>query len=206
MFQRDSENWNKLNFTGAGEYGFPMLRPEKLETNAFIPFNYAKSCRDPEGKGIHFFLHDYQFHRLWDMPDRYIPMFKRFECICTPDYSLYMDMPKAMQIYNHYKKQWIGAYCQAFGITVIPTVSWSDESSYSWCFDGIPSGCTVAVSSVGCMKNKDDTERFIRGYIEMMRKLTPEKVVFHGTVPADVTGEIVTISSFQEKFVRKEGE
>ena len=110
MFQRDIENWYKFNFEGVGRYGVPALLPEYIETKYFIPFNYAKSCKDPDQCGVHFFLHDYQFKRLWDMPERYKGMMSRFSCVCTPDYSLYVDMPKAMQIYNHYKKQWMGAY------------------------------------------------------------------------------------------------
>lgn len=154
MFQRDIENWYKFNFEGVGRYGVPALLPEYIETKYFIPFNYAKSCKDPDQCGVHFFLHDYQFKRLWDMPERYKGMMSRFSCVCTPDYSLYVDMPKAMQIYNHYKKQWMGAYWQAWGLHVIPTVSWSDEESLEWCFDGIPERAVVAVSSVGCMKDE----------------------------------------------------
>lgn len=87
MFQRDIENWYKFNFEGVGRYGVPALLPEYIETKYFIPFNYAKSCKDPDQCGVHFFLHDYQFKRLWDMPERYKGMMSRFSCVCTPDYE-----------------------------------------------------------------------------------------------------------------------
>ena len=201
MFQRDIENWYKFSFKSEGEYGVPKLEPEHIETESFIPFNYAKNCKNPEGKGVHFFLHDYQFRRLWDMPERYMLMLSKFDCVFTPDYSLYTDMPKAMQIYHHYKKQWMGAYWQASGLMVVPTVSWSDEESYLWCFDGIPKGAAVAVSSVGCMKNRESKELFIRGYDEMLKRLEPQQILFYGTVPEQVQSDrIIRLESFQEKF------
>ena len=35
------------------------------------------SEKEPEGKGVHFFINDYQFERVWNNPDRYIEPSKR---------------------------------------------------------------------------------------------------------------------------------
>lgn len=205
MFQRDTENWYKFNFQGVGFYGVPALHPDRIEASKFIPFNYAKGQGDPDEVGVHFFLHDYQFRRLWDMPERYMQMLQRFACVCTPDYSLYVDMPKAMQIYNHYKKQWMGAYWQAWGLSVIPTVSWSDEESFAWCFDGIPEHGAVAVSSVGCMKDEESRKRFLKGFQVMKDIIKPEQILFYGTIPKEIDGPIIPIKSFQERFKNVKG-
>lgn len=131
-------------------------------------------------------------------------MLQKFDCVFTPDYSLYTDMPKAMQIYHHYKKQWMGAYWQANGLTVVPTVSWSDKESYSWCFDGIPRKAAVAVSSVGCMKNRESIQLFMNGYQEMIKRLNPKQILFYGTVPDEIDkSSVIQIESFQEKFKEK---
>ena len=207
MFRRDVENWYKFSFDGIGKYGVPALDPEQINTEQFIPFNYAKGCNNPDKKGVHFFLHDYQFRRLWDMPERYMLLLQRFDCVCTPDYSLYTDMPKAMQIYHHYKKQWMGAYWQACGLTVIPTVSWSDDESFTWCFDGLPQGGAVAVSSVGCLRDNNSQGRFMKGYNVMLDKLRPAQILFYGSVPDSIAGTVIQIGSFQNRFrQRKEGE
>lgn len=200
MIQRDIENWYKFSFEGVGVYGMPRLDPEHIEIPEFIPFNYAKSCKDEGNKGVHFFLHDYQFRRLWDMSERYMMLLQRFACVCTPDYSLYTDMPKAIQVYHHYKKQWMGAYWQANGMTVIPTVSWSDHESFNWCFDGIPHGGSVAVSSVGCMKDKESLERFLDGFQAMTERISPEQILFFGRVPEQIRTPVVKMGSFCEKF------
>lgn len=89
---------------------------------------------------MHFFLDDCQFNRCWNNPDRYVEILKRFKCVLSSDFSLFTDFPKALQIYNHYRKHWLGAYWQMHGIEVIPTLCWSDEESFAWCFDGEPVG------------------------------------------------------------------
>ena len=150
--------------------------------------------------GIHFFLDDYQFMRLWNNPERYVYFLKKFNCVLSPDFSLYADYPTALQIYNHYRKHWLAAYWQMYGIEVIPTICWSDEKSFEWCFDGEPKHSTVAVSSIGTQNNKTAKELFLKGYNEMMKHLQPETVIFYGKVPEECAGNIINIKSFQEKI------
>lgn len=107
---------------------------------------------------------------------------------------------KAVQIWNHYRKHWLGAYWQGNGITVIPTISWSDESSFEWCFDGEPVGGAVAVSSVGTQLNKRAAELFRLGYDEMLRRLNPSTIYFYGLVPEGISGPIVHVAAFQEQI------
>lgn len=204
--RRNYENINKAVYNGIGQFGIPQLKPTHCDITEWVGFNYAMSCKDPEGKGIHFFLDDYQFVRVWNRIDDYMSVFERFGCVMTPDFSTYTDYPKALQIYNHYRKHWIGAYLQDSGIDVIPTISWSDRESFEWCFDGEPVGGSVAVSSVGCLHSKAKRELFLDGYAEMMRRLRPDKVFFYGRVPDECEGNIVRIGTFQEKFEEVDGD
>lgn len=198
---RNYENLERRLFDGVGEYGIPQIEPVAYEGGCdWIGFNYAKSTKDCEGKGVHFFLDDYQFCRLWSNIDRYIPMLQRFRYVMSPDFSTYTDFPKVMQIYNHYRKHWCAAYMQEAGIQVIPTISWSTPDSYDWCFDGEPEGGTVAVSSVGCMNSKEKKALFLAGYEEMVRRLQPETIIFYGSVPDECMGNIVRIRAFTDKF------
>ena len=198
---RSYENLERRMFSGVGSYGIPLLTPVDYEGNCqFIGFNYAGSCKNREDKGVHFFVDDYQFNRLWTNIDRYVPMLSQFRYVMSPDFSTYTDFPKAIQIYNHYRKHWIGAYLQQAGISIIPTISWSTPDSFEWCFDGEPVGGTVAISSVGCMNSKARKNLFLTGYAEMVKRLHPEKIIFYGNVPPECTGNIVRIRSFQDKF------
>lgn len=200
---RNYENLEKRIFNGAGDFGIPQLFPEVIDGECeFVDFNQAVSLTDAKAayKGVHFFVDDYRFNRLWTNIDKYVNNLKRFRYVMTPDFSTYTDFPKAIQIYNHYRKHWVGAYLQENGVKIIPTISWSTPDSYGWCFDGEPVGGTVAISSVGCMNGKEKKELFISGYREMVRQLHPESIIFYGDVPKECCENIVKIKPFYDKF------
>lgn len=197
--KRFDTNFEKLDCLTTNE-GFPILEPIQIECSDFIGFNFAKTCEKPGHYGVHFFIDDYQFLRVWNDPLRYALFLSKFCCVTTPDFSLYTDMPEILQKYNHYRRQWIGAYFQQIGIPVIPTVSWSDDRSFAWCFSGIPKNSTIAISSVGTQKNERNRQLFLNGYNEMLRYLKPTKILFYGKIPDACTGEIVRIKSFQENI------
>ena len=199
--QRNYENLNKRIFEGVGEYNTPELKSAVYTVDNWISFNFARGCEEPEKHGIHFFIDDYQFMRLWKNPDAYLGRLGQFQAVCTPDFSTYTDFPKAIQLYNHYRKHWLGAYWQEHGIKVIPTISWSDEASFDWCFDGEPVGGMVAVSSVGTQGSKRASQLFEAGYNEMKRRLAPVQIVMYGTVPECAQGDnLLTLKSFQSKW------
>ena len=200
--QRNYENLNKAIFEGVGEYGIPQLRPvHECDVKHWISFNYAKGCEEPEDHGVHFFIDDYQFMRTWSNPDTYMKMMRKFKAVLTPDFSTYTDFPKAIQLYNHYRKHWIGAYWQMNGVYVIPTISWAGPDSYTWCFDGEPVGGIVAVSTVGTQINPYATRYFVQGYREMMERLKPEKVIIYGSyIPDGCEGDIIQVAPFQSKW------
>lgn len=199
---RNYDNLEKAYFEGVGEYGIPVIEPDDPPVDNWISFNYAKGCEDPEIHGIHFFVDDYQFTRLWRDPDRYLSMLRKFQAVCAPDFSTYTDFPKAMQVWSHYRKHWLGAYWQMHGIRVIPTISWSDHDSYDWCFDEEPMESTVIISSVGTQADPETRALFLDGYKEMMQRLRPKKIILYGRIPEGCEGNIVNLKSFQEKWRR----
>lgn len=205
-WRRCVENLDKGVFDGAGPFEIPQMQPVHIELVdgklpiEMIGFNFAGRYAKPETAGVHFFLSDYQFSRVWSSPEIYQQMLSRFRYVCTPDFSLYTDFPVAVQLYNHYRKHWLGAWWQSFGMQVIPTVSWSDERSFDWCFDGDPSGGVVAVSSVGTQMNARSRELFYRGYNEMLQRLQPEHILFHGDIPDGCRGSIIHIPPYQKRL------
>lgn len=175
-------NCEKNIFNGVGEYEVPAISPIDIdiENALLIGFNYAKTEKNPNDKIVHFFLDDYQFTRVWNNPDIYLSVLRRFKAVLSPDFSTYTDFPKAVSIFNHYRKQWLGAYWQSYGINVIPTIGWSTEDSYEYCFDGIPHDSLVCISTVGSFANKENKEAFLRGYKKSLDVLTPKKILFYG--------------------------
>jgi len=113
---------------------------------------------------------------------------------------MYTDEPVAMQIQGAYRRQWLGAWWQRQGITVIPTAGWSSESSYDWCFDGMPVGGAVAVSSVGKQKHAWTKRLFLLGYDAMLERCKPDQILFFGVVPKECRGNIISAEAFVQKL------
>lgn len=176
-------NCEKRIFSGTGPFDFPQMSPVQVdvENTEVIGFNYAIGCKHPEDKICHFYVDDYQFERVWNNPERYVPVLKRFKAVLAPDFSMYLDFPKAVQIFNHYRKMWCAAYWQEHGIVVIPTVCWSDESSFEWCFDGIPKHSLLSISTVGGFGNHEDNKgAWLKGYEKCLEVLGPEEILLFG--------------------------
>lgn len=198
--QRNYENLNKMSFEGVGKFDIPEIAAIQFDNCEFIGFNYASTCKEPETKGVHFFLDDYQFNRVWTSPDRYLNLLEKFKYVMAPDFSTYTDFPMAVQIYNHYRKHWLAAFWQTHGIKVIPTISWSTEESFEWCFDGEPTHSVVAISTVGTQMSQNSKALFLNGYKKMMEVLKPKMIILYGSTPETCSGNIFRIRPFQERF------
>ena len=165
-----------------GKYQMPSLQREIFVPSRLIDFTTAIHSRN-FSSGIHFYLDDYRFERIWREPYRYIPILRRFACVFTPDFSLYTDMPMAMKIWNVYRSRLIGQMMQHAGIRIIPTVSWAGPETFEFCFDGIEEGCTVTIATVGTMRNPEAQELFYSGMSAMIETVHPSTIIFYGTAP-----------------------
>ena len=175
-------NCEKAIYDGVGQFDIPELQPVEVDFNNLevIGFNYAITEKKPQDKIVHFYLDDYQFKRVWDAPTRYVDVLSKFKAVLQPDFSLYTDFPKAVQIFNHYRKHWLSAYWQENGITVIPTICWSDESSFEWCFDGVPRNSVISISTVGGFKNEETKRAWVAGYKKCIEVLDPSCILLFG--------------------------
>ena len=162
-----------------GYYQIPIIENDEYIPNNLIGFNYAKTSKD-KNVGIHFYLDDYQFERIWNSPNDYIDILSQYDCILSPDFSLYMDMPISMKIWNIYRSRLIGQYYQRLGIKVIPTISWAEKESYDFCFAGIPKGSIVSISTIGVKKNKKALKIWEDGVSEMIKRIEPSTILIYG--------------------------
>ena len=155
-----------------------------IENDGYVPtdltgFNYAKTKKD-KNTGIHFFVDDYQFERVWNNPEKYVGILADYDCILSPDFSLYMDMPMPMKIWNVYRSRQVGAYYQSRGLRVIPTISWAEKETFEFCFKGIPKGSIVAISTIGVKQNEDARKIWEDGVAEMIRQIEPSTIIVYG--------------------------
>lgn len=200
-------NLGYAQFPGVGKYDTPQIQPvEKLPEGIeeWIGFNYVLSDKDPTNKAVHFFVDDYQFERVWNRPNQYIPYLKKYKCVLSPDFSPYGDMPLATQIYNHYRKHWIAAYWQKHGITVIPTIrSSTDPRSMEFYLDGEPVGGVVAYSTMwGSSEDPAMQKAFRKEWSKMINVLQPSSVIVYGEIlpmMAESNAKLIQIPKFTDK-------
>lgn len=194
----------KIILLSEGKYGTPIIKPmkaadiEEIHRIEWFTFKDAKSHytrgKDLSKCGIHFYLDDKWFNAVWSAPYKYLDFFRQFAVVHTPDFSMYTDWPLSVQIYNNYRKMWLGAWWQANGINVVPTCCWSTPESFEFCFDGMPKHSVVSVSSVGCNANPETWEAFKVGCREMISRLEPETILWRGKVPEEFDFNIVRIN------------
>lgn len=157
----------------------PIIENDNFIPKDLIGFNYAKSS-DNKDCGIHFYIDDYQFERLWNYPEKYVDVLKQYECILSPDFSLYLDMPMPMKIWNIYRSRLVGQYFQSKGIKVIPTISWAEKETFSFCFLGIPKGSIVSISTIGVKQDKNALKIWREGVDEMIKQIEPKAILIYG--------------------------
>ena len=168
----------------AGFYQMPIIKACDFVPTDLIGFNYAKTAQKADC-GIHFFIDDYQFERVWNRPNENIERLKKYQCVLTPDWSLYMDMPMALKIWNVYRSRLIGQIFQDAGLIVIPTLSWAEPETYKFCFDGIEKNGTVAVSTVGVMRDKHSRRAFRDGMEAAIDHIAPKNIILYGSSKID---------------------
>ena len=166
-------------------YEFPILKRAEFKPMKAIPFSRATKAKD-NMQWVHFYIDDYRFECVWRNPKQYLGVLKRFEGVITPDFSLYRDMPLAMQIWNTYRNRVLGYWLQSNGVNIVPNIRWGDERTYDFAFEGIAQGGTVAVSTSGCIQSKVDRYYFKKGLAKMVEVLQPDTIVCYSRCPSDI--------------------
>lgn len=207
-FYITEENYNyrtvqtllRNQFPGKGKLQIPIIPKFRAKHNDFdelllIGFDKTQlEDRNHLDRMVHFFLYDYRFERVWKNSDSDLEKLSRYRAVLSPDFSMYLEMAPAMQLYNVFRNRWCGAYWASKGIRVIPTVNWGDASTFDFCFEGIEEGSVVAVSTymASAHDNRQDQKKwFMAGYNEMLRRIEPEKIICYNTPFSEMQGNII---------------
>lgn len=188
---RNDPMFLRNQFKGVDMFHLPLIKKENIELDSvsFIGYDKINGCEDKK-KIVHFFLDDNRFGSIYNQTEEKVEFLKQYKAVLTPDFSIYTEMPLALQLYSCFKNRWVGAYLQSKGVKVIPTVRWGNLESFNYCFDGIEKGSIVAVSTVGL---KSDKSNFMLGYDEMYRRIKPEAVICYGKPFEEMKGKIIEV-------------
>lgn len=205
---RDALNLGLLpTVTYMNDAELPQVKTDTVDpvllsyTEDLIPFNRAKTCRRRD-VGVHFFIDDYQFERVWKSPQLYVNMLGRYRFVCAPDFSLYLDVPAAVKIWNVYRSRLLTAYWQKCGLNVVPTLQWAEPHTWQFCFKGIAPGGTVAVSTLGAAKHKLSRQIWTAGMREAIKQLHPDTIILYGT-PIDFDFGPIDVIHYSNEVIER---
>ena len=196
---RQNEYWDNQNVAvipGERPYGIPrMLQCTQLDVDRWIGFNFAKSC-PPElrrSTGVHFWLDDAQFKRVWTYPRRYLELLQQFGAVTSPEFSVYETFPPALRLYNQYRNAWLARFWTEGGINVVPSVLWTEGMDREAFWKSYPTESILALSTVGCMRTEAGREWIRRGIAEIQQRLHPQQILLHGKRPEGLTCPVLEI-------------
>ena len=171
--------------------------PECPSTATSLPTHliaYSDIKRNKLSTGFaHFYIDDYKFDTrrggIWNKPETALKKLRQCQGVITPDFSTYQEMPASMKIYNTYRMRAFGLWLTKQGIPVINNVRWGTPETYAYCFDGIPQNSIVSIGTVGCIKEKNNWQRFREGLAEMIKRLCPSTIIVYGSAPDKFFGK-----------------
>lgn len=173
-------NLHLSSFRASSGVELPILNSVDVKPTDLIGWNYARGGEPESREGVHFFLDDYQFEAVWVQPDKYAPRLAEWGCVCSPDFSLFTDMPYPMQLWNVYRSRMVAHYWSTQGVTVVPTLQWSIDKFTKGFLEGIPHHSTVAVSTVGVVRDKVAMALWKQGMSRCLEELNPSRILHYG--------------------------
>ncbi len=183
------------NFVGSPKMPEIIRMGNESIPKDLIPFSKIRTSQNKRGY-LHFYIHDKLFQDFIADVKSYLPLLSQYDGVITPDCSMAIGQLDYLQMTNTYFNRAVGVYLQQQGIPVIPTVRWSDESSFRYCFNGLPRESILAVSTHGCIKSNEQKAAFRKGLIEMIDVLNPIDVIVYGYMPEEVFKGLDKITNF----------
>lgn len=193
-----------------GKYNFPQLEQiNYIPEEPAYPLNYLKSTVTKGNYWYHCFTAERNFHRLYNSFADYIELLKQTKGLISADFSLFRDYSDEILIEKCRANRLVDYTLQQAGIPMIPTAGFAGESSWEWCFDGLPLHSTVAITT-NCLGHDRETHRlFVGGVNTMIKKIHPTAIVVCGKVPDWISKrhpdiQIIHIKSYSEMWRERE--
>lgn len=184
--------WENTETTGRN--GFPIIKPYSYSLpEHFVRFDKRRTVSAPSKTMLHFYMYDCDFLKVLRRPELYIEELKQYHSVVFPDASQYINMPSYRRRCNNGINKEIGQLWQKAGVRVVVNATWSDSESFNYCFDGLPTGCMIAINSMGIKTNPYSIYLWRKGYEQTLKRLQPSHIIRYGD---HIYGEDVTISTY----------
>ena len=164
-----------------GAYDIPALKPVDARPERLVPFSKAMGAARPDPETfVHFYEDDYRFERLWNNPKAYVARLSCFAGVIMPDFSICVDFPEALKIWNTYRNFALASWLQSQGLTVVPNVR-NEPGSDEYSLKPVPKTSTIAIGTHGCVKRRDDRRRLARDIRHAIDYCEPTRVLVYGS-------------------------
>jgi len=139
LMDMDSVRVPNALFASNNDFDIPTLDPELYPRHLELPvMPYGAYKRNTRFSAtLCFYTEDYRFEALWKSPQNLLSVGPH--AVIEPNFSCYPQTPRALVLWQIYRKRWMARYWQSMGIPVIADLNVAPE----WYEDnalGIPPG------------------------------------------------------------------
>ena len=191
----------------SGKYEIPIVHGTSKIPESLVLFSACERETETKNKAVHFYQLDENFVGCLSSETKLtekLKTFRKYQSIILPDFSVYRDMPLAMQIFQVYKSRAIGNFLMQNGISIIPNVRWGDERTYEFAFEGIDKWGVVAVGVQGGYRDNENAFYFEKGFYKMLEVLDPATILCYGNLPDSLKAECelrkIGLKTYQTKI------
>tara|TARA_Y100000310_G_scaffold189459_1_gene189426 strand:- start:2970 stop:3683 length:714 start_codon:yes stop_codon:yes gene_type:complete len=202
MFFNLPENLARDFFKSSNKFGIPELLKNKCynvtkdlklkvwgvgnnlieDESWFVIYRSSNHHKaDPLKSYLGFYIHDDRFEVTWNRPVYFVNKLlkNKYKAVVSPNFSLWVNDPIALQIWNVFRARWVSRYWQECGIDIIPDVNWSTKESFNFCFLGIPKGVPLVSIQTQNISTVADVKRFKEGLKVLMNKIQPQNILVY---------------------------
>ena len=186
-------------------YGIPFVEADSIDISDMnngkwlINLDHAGS-KDKYAyrKIVHGFSTDEVLMRQYNNPYRFLQKVGRYYAVTTLDFSRDDTFTVAQVIDATFRNRWSGAFLQANGKMVIPTVGWTTEDYFDITFSGLRNGSTFIISTLG-PHSVNNGQEFLAGHHELRSRFPDSKLICVGNAFPGMDSDVCYIP-FEESF------
>ncbi|MBR2165453.1 MAG: DUF4417 domain-containing protein [Paludibacteraceae bacterium] len=170
---------SELNLVG--KYELPEVKPYTDDIPMVLTPYTMKDTGDTRG-AIHFYVDDYRFTGMymWGNLAHFTEQVSRYRTVIAPDFSLYLDQSRTLNLFQLYQNRVVTAAWQQQGLNVIPSVSWGNADSFDYCFDGLPKNSVLSLGGLGNAHHPSMLELWEYGVHKTIEQLQPIALIIYG--------------------------
>ena len=173
--------------TYAGDFEMPVIQGTDEIPESVVRFSDSKSRkRDNPDAWVVPYERDDKLRPMWRNAFKYMDRLLEHPGIISWDFSMYRNMPFALQYWNCFRGRLLGSLQERCGGMCIPNVRPSDSRSLLYNLDGLPTEATISMGTLGALRTPEDKAVFTMYVGETVRRLRPKNIIVYGHAPESV--------------------